>query len=201
MHTLAYALMLSVIVSGIYGVWMYVRTPQRITETRSGQTREAMLDELDELNHQSIKLADTLSPEMHRVTVRSVESLRIGGGVMAQLFGPRALIQRDFQLVQRALRAGTNKLETAPRQTRDQDSTIAFMAEEMVKASTRNDQEARRIQQLLDMLGRRTELVARINQDISLHARMQIWLYLHVPLTLALLAALLTHVISVFLYW
>jgi len=47
----------------------------------------------------------------------------------------------------------------------------------------------------------RKELVERINLDIRLHARMQIWLYLHVPLTLALLAALLTHVISVFLYW
>ena len=192
-HTLAYALMLCVILSGVYGVWMYARIPQRITQTRSGQTREAMLDELDELNQQSMKLADTLGPEMHRMTVRSVESLRIGGGVIAQLFGPRALAQRDFQLV--------NKSTPAQRQTRDQDSTVAFMAEEMVKASTRNDQEARRIQQLLDMLGRRTELAARINRDISLHARMQIWLYLHVPLTLALLAALLTHVISVFLYW
>jgi hypothetical protein len=30
---------------------------------------------------------------------------------------------------------------------------------------------------------------------------MQIWLYFHVPLTIALLAALTAHIVSVFLYW
>ena len=30
---------------------------------------------------------------------------------------------------------------------------------------------------------------------------MDIWLYFHVPLTFALLAALVTHIVSVFIYW
>ena len=54
---------------------------------------------------------------------------------------------------------------------------------------------------MLDIIGRRQELVSRVNRDIALTARMQIWLYLHVPLTFALLAALLAHIVSVFLYW
>jgi hypothetical protein len=32
-------------------------------------------------------------------------------------------------------------------------------------------------------------------------ALLQIWLYVHVPLTIALLAALTAHVVSVFYYW
>ena len=31
--------------------------------------------------------------------------------------------------------------------------------------------------------------------------QLEIWLYLHVPATFALLAALIAHILSVFLYW
>jgi len=51
------------------------------------------------------------------------------------------------------------------------------------------------------MVARRNSLVARINKDIALHARLQVWLLVHVPLTFALLAALIAHVFSVFFYW
>lgn len=200
-HTLTYVLMLAVIASGVYGIWVYTRLPERITEIRRGQTREAMLDEIDQLNRQSLTLADELSPEFHQVMVRSIESVRIGGSVREQLFGPRAPERREFDLMQRTLSARADTLKQVRMSKPDPQSTVAFMAGEIVKAATRSDREASSIRQLLDILGRRQELVARLNQDIRLHARMQIWLYLHVPLTLALLAALLTHVISVFLYW
>ena len=32
-------------------------------------------------------------------------------------------------------------------------------------------------------------------------ALLEIWLYIHVPLTIALLAALIAHIVSVFYYW
>ncbi|MGB1558448.1 MAG: hypothetical protein ACPHCJ_11745, partial [Oceanococcaceae bacterium] len=54
---------------------------------------------------------------------------------------------------------------------------------------------------LLDLLSRKKALVANLNADITRRARMSVWLYLHVPLTIALLAALLAHILSVFLYW
>ena len=57
------------------------------------------------------------------------------------------------------------------------------------------------LQRLLDLLARRNALVTRVNQDIALHARLQLWLLVHVPLSLALLAALIAHVVSVFFYW
>jgi hypothetical protein len=41
-------------------------------------------------------------------------------------------------------------------------------------------------------------LVARLRRDVRYKALMDIWLYLHVPLTFALLAALTAHIISIF---
>ena len=51
------------------------------------------------------------------------------------------------------------------------------------------------------MTSERKALIERINRDTTLRARLNIWLYLHVPLTIALLAALVVHIVSVFLYW
>ncbi|MGQ0618538.1 MAG: hypothetical protein ACT4QA_01255 [Panacagrimonas sp.] len=200
-HGLAYVLMLVVILSGIYGILVYSRLPQEITELRRGQTRDAMLAEVGELNSQALNIADLLSPDIHGVMVRSIDRIRIGGSVREQLFGPREAERKEFEVLEQTLITRVNKLGSSLKRSRDAQSTVMFMVSQIVKSSTRSEQEAGRIQQLLDILGRRKDLVERINRDVMLHARMQIWLYLHVPLTFALLAALLTHVISVFLYW
>lgn len=57
------------------------------------------------------------------------------------------------------------------------------------------------LQKLLDTLAKRNALLDRVNRDITLRARLAVWLYIHVPLTIALLAALLVHVLAVFMYW
>lgn len=200
-HSLAYVLMLVVILSGIYGILVYSRLPEEITELRRGQTRDAMLAEVEEFNTQALNLADLLSPDIHRVIVRSIDRIRIGGSVREQLFGPREAERKEYEVFEQTLVKRVEKLSTSLRRSKDAQSTVMFMASQIVKSSAHNEQEAGRIQQLLDILGRRKELVERLNRDVILHARMQIWLYLHVPLTFALLAALITHVISVFLYW
>ena len=43
--------------------------------------------------------------------------------------------------------------------------------------------------------------LARIRQHLRLKALLEIWLYIHVPLTFALIAALFVHIFSVFFYW
>ncbi len=199
-HSLAYALMLLVIASGVYGVWAYAEMPARITAIRRGQTRDAMLADIAELNRQSVQIADLLGPDIHRAINQSIARVRIGGGVFAQLFGPGEPAQRQFEELDRTLNLRADKLTSQRRTVGVPQSTVVFIAGQMVKRSGGAEDEAARIRQLLDILGRRTDLVSRANLDIRLHARMQIWLYLHVPLTLALLAALLAHVISVFLY-
>ncbi len=201
-HTLAYVLMMLVIASGIYGIVVYTRLPDAVTRLRDGNTREAWIDEVFELNLQSVKLADKIGPEVHRRIVSSVEKVRIGGGLLAQLYGKpqsggvledlnQALKDRVREI--KAQTPSFNPSSTA-------QSTVVFMAGQMT-ALDKSEAEAARLQQLLDMVARRNSLVARINKDIALHARLQVWLLVHVPLTFALLAALIAHVFSVFFYW
>ena len=59
----------------------------------------------------------------------------------------------------------------------------------------------RLLKTLLDQTAAKRRLVRRLLADIRMQGMMEIWLYLHVPLTLALLGALATHVFSVFFYW
>jgi hypothetical protein len=48
---------------------------------------------------------------------------------------------------------------------------------------------------------RKQELVARARRAVALKARLDVWLYVHVPLSIALIAALVAHIVSVFFYW
>jgi hypothetical protein len=51
------------------------------------------------------------------------------------------------------------------------------------------------------LLEKRSEQLAQIRGALRIRAMLEIWLYIHVPLTIALIAALTAHVISVFFYW
>jgi hypothetical protein len=200
-HTLAYVLMCGVIASGIYGIVAYSSYPSRITTNRASGTRDAWLAELEELNEQSIKIADTIGPEVHKVVVRSVEGARIGGSIFEQLFGTHLKKQAGlFESIRENLDTRLTTAISAPAKKTNLMATEVFMAGQLAGAE-RSVQEAERIRKLLDLLARRRDLVARINRDIRLNARMQVWLYVHVPLTLGLLAALVAHIVSVFLYW
>ena len=48
---------------------------------------------------------------------------------------------------------------------------------------------------------RKNELLARARRHLRHQALLDLWLYVHVPLAFALLAALTAHVVSVFIYW
>jgi len=51
------------------------------------------------------------------------------------------------------------------------------------------------------LLDKRREQLGQIRGALRIRAMLEIWLYIHVPLTIALIAALTAHVISVFFYW
>lgn len=51
------------------------------------------------------------------------------------------------------------------------------------------------------LLEKRREQLAQIRGALRIRALLEIWLFIHIPLTIALIAALTAHVISVFYYW
>lgn len=203
-HTLAYALMVIVILSGVYGIVVYARLPRALTANRDQQMEfRAMLDEIARLNQFTLTLADRIDPETHAMVARSVGRVRIGGSAWEQLSGryrvPGELgALEGFVARKRAqLEAQSARLEALERS--DRSETIAFVADQMF--SSRSERGGESLQKLLQAIARRKALLERINRDITLRARLTVWLYLHVPLTVTLLAALLVHVLSVFLYW
>jgi hypothetical protein len=58
-----------------------------------------------------------------------------------------------------------------------------------------------RLEQIEFLLERKEAALAQARRHIRMKTQLELWLYVHVPVTIALLAALLAHIISVFLYW
>lgn len=198
-HTLAYVLVLLVVASGVYGIVVYTRLPQEIARLRAGTTREAWLEELLDLNDDALRLAEPLGPEVHRKIVASVEKSRIGGSLRRQLYGPKKLRRKEDSqdlLLQRIDVLSRERRSSDPMQ----QSTVMFMAGQLGDAD-KSERELQALQKLLELIGRRNALVSKINRDIALHARLQVWLLMHVPLTFALLAAMIAHIVAVFFYW
>ena len=60
------------------------------------------------------------------------------------------------------------------------------------------DEAADKVEKLLI---RRKAQLDRLRRQMRLRALLEVWLFVHVPLTIALLAALTAHIVSVFYYW
>ncbi len=56
-------------------------------------------------------------------------------------------------------------------------------------------------QRVTALLEKRREQLTQIRGALRIRAMLEVWLFVHVPLTIALIAALTAHVISVFYYW
>ncbi|MFM7349640.1 MAG: hypothetical protein ACKO01_09140 [Erythrobacter sp.] len=56
-------------------------------------------------------------------------------------------------------------------------------------------------QRVAALLEKRSQQLAQIRGALRIRAALEIWLFVHVPLTIALIAALVVHVVSVFYYW
>jgi hypothetical protein len=196
LHTLAYVLMVLVIASGVVGIVVYARYPRLITDHRAQATREAWIEEVLDLNDRAIQLADQISPDVHRFVLRGAEQVPLGGTWREQLFGARGDGGvGEMDALTEILR---RKLSATAAERADAEQIIV-LTESRIMMSER-DPAVERLKQLLELLTRRNDLAARVNRDVRMHARLQVWLYLHVPLTGTLLAALTAHIVAVFLY-
>jgi hypothetical protein len=54
---------------------------------------------------------------------------------------------------------------------------------------------------VLSLLRKREAQLDQIRRHLRLRAMLEVWLYIHVPVTIALLGALTAHIVSVFYYW
>lgn len=57
------------------------------------------------------------------------------------------------------------------------------------------------VERVRALLGRRQTQLDQIRRQMRLKALLEVWLFIHIPATIALLAALTAHIVSVFYYW
>ena len=184
-HTLAYVLMCIVIISGLFGLYTYMSYPQAISKNREGGARSELFAELFDLDRNARSVATRCAPDIAIAVDSSIERTTLGGGIYSQLFG------RDNSFYVRG--------EGAPVLNIDQQPVIDFVGARLPRAA--KGMEAANLQQLIVLLCRRQAVLRRIRRDIRLYGWLKIWLYFHVPVTIALLVALVVHILVTFFYW
>lgn len=171
-HTLAYALMMLVILSGLFGITVYAALPTALSNNRAEMTQSQMLEAIRAIDRQLHDAAQPLPADQAALVRQSLDDDPFGGGLIARLTGryPRCATAR----AQAALRYWTG----------DHPDT--------------GNEPLEKIDALLE---RKQAMLARLRRHLKLKALLEIWLTVHIPATFALLAALTAHIVSVFFYW
>lgn len=170
-HTLAYALMCVVVLSGILGVTFYALVPTSMTRNRNNITLDAMLARIAEIDAECRIAADGLPDYYASAVVVSIEETKIGGTFRSQLSGhdPDCGTSRALQ--------------------RLRNSEIDLDGE--AKAHERK---------LVELIARKELLIKQIRKDVRFKGLLDLWLIVHVPFAFATCAAVIAHVFVVFWY-
>lgn len=174
-HTLAYVLMMLVIASGFFGVYSYLRYPEHMTANLAGETLETMLLKVADLELKCKRIALDLPDEVNALFMNASKlaaaKSALGGSFRRQLAGV------------------------------DPEHPMRLALDALLKMDRFTGDQAKAQEQLVAEMTRIVALTDRVRRDLQFRALMQLWLFFHVPLSFALLAALSAHVISVFFYW
>lgn len=165
-HTLAYVLMMLVILSGIYGITVYAKLPQSLSDNRKNMTRGEMVDSLAATDRQLTQAAQPLGREETDIIVAALGQDVFDAGLISRLSGRKVGCKTAKALAQFNAMGGGEEIERAR-----------------------------------GLLEKRQEQLDQIRKQMRLKALLEVWLFIHIPSTIALLGALTAHIISVFYYW
>lgn len=171
-HTLAWVLMMIVIVSGIYGITVYAVLPQGLSDSRSEMTGPQMINAVSQLDKQLQHAAQPLSDSDSAVVLGSLGQDPFGGSAWRRL-------------------TGNYKVDP----NRD---ALAYMRDRLAEVPAKQQPP---IEQVVDLLEKKAAALSRLRGYIQRRGLLEVWLFVHVPLTFVLIAALFAHIISVFFYW
>lgn len=171
-HTLAYVLMMIVILSGIWGISVYATVPKLMSANRDQTTEAQMLASLRSIDRQLHDAAQPLDQEYAELVRSSLDQDAFGGGIIRRM---------------------ANRYPSC--------TTIAAHDTIMLVKESQSRMRDDPLEKVASLLGRKRAALARTRRHLQLKAMLEVWLYLHVPLTFALIAALAAHIVSVFFYW
>ena len=184
-HTLAFTLMLIVCLSGIYGVWAYQHYPALIDRNNLSQTRGALIDQLHHLDQDITGSLTRHDPGVASIVQGAIERTTLPNRWLDTL---RGIDHSEVLLPGKGLVSNTNMT-----------ALIDYLIEQIEQGAQGDT--ALNLQSLVGALGERASLISRIKEDLRLVTLTRIWLTIHIPLAFAAVAAVIIHVIAVFLYW
>ena len=171
-HTLSYALMMLVIFSGIYGISVYATLPNDLSDNRSEMTKGQMVDAVYKIDRQLQLSAQPLKTDDAELVLDSTGINPFKAGLLRRLSG-----RYPGCLNRRALNELRGRMAIATGEEAETPETV------------------------VSHLERKAAALGRIRRHMKIKALLEVWLFVHVPVTLALIAALVAHIISVFFYW
>lgn len=171
-HTLAYGLLCATSLSGLMAVILYTWVPTRITANTPGQKLDGLLEEIADIDAQCRLEVVPLPDTFAAAIVLSIGGTRIGGGVLRQF-------SREIP------NCGTRR-------------AIEILRDHTVDLDLKGREGVRR---LIELLSIKQGLLTRVRRDMRYKAMLEIWMLVHVPLSLAAVAAVFVHIFSVFYYW
>jgi hypothetical protein len=172
-HTLAYALMMLVILSGIFGITVYARLPQKLSDSRGETTQKQMLEKIYNLDGRLLEVARPLDQAQAALVTRAVQRTRIGGSFWRRL---------------------TNAHGNC-------ETLHALTALKSARQSLPDGKQAQALDQVLSLLEEKELTLTKARRYIRLRSLLEVWLFIHIPATIALIGALAAHIISVFFFW
>jgi len=169
-HTLAYALMMLVVLSGIFGIVVYAMLPAALSNNREQLTETQMVEGIRAIDRQLNDSAQPLQRSEADLVLAALSNNPLHASAAARLSGkyPRCATQQAID----GLRA--------------------------INPQANADPSLARVDALLV---RRKAQIDRLRRHLRLKGILEVWLAVHIPATIALIAALIAHIVSEFYYW
>ena len=172
-HFLGYFLTLLVVLTGFYGLYAYSVYPDKITANCGDLTRDTMFDEVIDLDERSLAVAESISADLYAQILELIESCKVKPSLFQQIFS-----NSDYK-----------------------NENLESLVNRIIDSINSDHGNRDKLSLLHDFILEKYALLKRIDWDIRYNCRLNWWLYLHVPLTLALIAAVSIHVFIIFYYW
>jgi hypothetical protein len=171
-HSLTYGLLIIVVISGFFGNYAYMIYPRLMTENMGEDSLDGLLLRIAETDKLARQIALVMPDEINFTVDRACRVTYIGLDLFEQLRGYQPNCPTSVAV---------EKLTTL--------------------GNDLTGDERKLYRELYSIMVRRQSLVKRARQDLMYRARLGFWLYFHTPFAVALLAAMVAHIVAVFFYW
>jgi len=182
-HTLAYVLMVLVIFSGVFGVFAYRTYPSARNDLKKTRSLDELFLQVEELDAQLIRMLNNSAEDIRHLVTSAIARTVVGGSFFDQL------LARDGSVIE---------LKGVVQKNASQEVALDYL---MNRSRELKGEELNALKDVIRTFNSRRGVLDAIRGDIRMLAVIQVWLYLHVPATFALISALLAHVYAVFFYW